>query len=94
MNSHSYEIACAPSKSAGPTLRAGFTEVPVIGMQIIYMDHHQCETDGHSRKLVLSVFGGNPKHDKHEDEREHGFGHESGRHSPLRKTVGTGERGG
>lgn len=33
--SQSWEIALPPSKSAGPMLRAGFTDVPVIGIHTI-----------------------------------------------------------
>ena len=35
MKSHSWQSAVPPAKSAGPKLRAGFTEVPVMGMQTI-----------------------------------------------------------
>lgn len=33
INSHSCERAVPPAKTAGPILRAGLTEVPVIGIQ-------------------------------------------------------------
>lgn len=35
INSQSCEIAPPPSKSAGPMLRAGFTDVPVMGIHTI-----------------------------------------------------------
>lgn len=35
MKSHSCERACPPSSKAGPILRAGLTDVPVIGIQTI-----------------------------------------------------------
>ena len=37
MNSHSWDRALPPSKIAGPMLLAGLTEVPVIGMQTMWM---------------------------------------------------------
>lgn len=36
INNHSWESAAPPSKIAGPILLAGFTEVPVIGIQTIW----------------------------------------------------------
>ena len=35
IKSQSWEIALPPSKSAGPMLRAGFTDVPVMGIHMI-----------------------------------------------------------
>ena len=36
MKSHNWANARPPSKRAGPMLRAGLTEVPVMGMQTIW----------------------------------------------------------
>lgn len=38
MKSQSCSIACPPSIKAGPMLRAGFTEVPVIGIHTMWIN--------------------------------------------------------
>ena len=37
INSHNCESATPPSNNAGPMLRAGLTDVPVMGMQAMWM---------------------------------------------------------
>ena len=37
INSHNCESATPPSNNAGPMLRAGLTDVPVMGMQTMWM---------------------------------------------------------
>jgi len=38
MNNHNCERASPPWNKAGPILRAGFTDVPVIGIQTIWIN--------------------------------------------------------
>ncbi len=49
MNSHTWLSAVPPTISAGPRLRAGFTEVPVIGMPM------RCTTVSDSPMTIPAV---------------------------------------
>ena len=59
-----------PTTRAGPSERAGFTEVPVSGMPM-RCTITSAEADGDARSALNGRLVGGEEHDHHEDRRQH-----------------------
>ena len=87
INSQSCEIAPPPSKSAGPMLRAGFTDVPVMGIHTICTRTSVSPmTRPASLPAPFFFIRGSQRH-KNENKRKDGLSDKGLQHFPLNKAV-------
>ena len=87
INSQSCEIAPPPSKSAGPMLRAGFTDVPVMGNTYdMHQDKRQPDDQARQFTGPFLFIRGSQRH-KNENKRKDGLSDKGLQHFPLNKAV-------
>lgn len=87
INSQSCEIAPPPSKSAGPMLRAGFTDVPVMGIHTICTRTSVSPMTRPASLPAPFFLSVAPSCHKNENKRKDGLSDKGLQHFPLNKAV-------